>query len=90
MLAQDVTLFLYREKESSSEKDSLDPNQRYTIESILQTQQRKRKINHLVKWQGWDDPTWEPAEELERDGVDVEMHIVSFCLYYIKIHFYTL
>lgn len=44
----------------------------WEIEAILDQREKKRRRNarahtqYLVKWVGYEDPTWEPAEELEQ------------------------
>ena len=38
-------------------------SQSVTVESLLQ----ERKGQVLVKWLGWDEPTWEPIETIKED-----------------------
>ena len=41
------------------------PNHAYDVERILQKRMRYRKTQYLVKWTGYDSPTWEPVELLD-------------------------
>lgn len=49
--------------------DHLDDN-KYEVEEILDRRSKKRTKNlkkqyeYLVKWVGYEDPTWEPEENL--------------------------
>ncbi|KAL2887659.1 hypothetical protein HOO65_050780 [Ceratocystis lukuohia] len=38
---------------------------KYDAEKILNQRTRYGKLQYRVKWQGWNQPTWEPAEYLE-------------------------
>jgi hypothetical protein len=37
----------------------------YTIEKILEkSKDQEGKVIYLVKWQGYDEPTWEPKDNI--------------------------
>ena len=40
----------------------VDNEEEYEVEDILDTRKRGRTLQYLVKWVGFDHPTWEPAE----------------------------
>ena len=41
----------------------------YLIEKILQTKTQNKKKMSLVKWLGYDKPTWEPSENIKNFDV---------------------
>ena len=46
-----------------------DQEEEYVVETIIREKRQKQrngriKVLYLVKWQGYDDQTWEPAEHL--------------------------
>ena len=44
----------------------------YHIEEILDSRIRRRKLQYLVKWTGYNEQNWEPAENLEQaEAVDI-------------------
>jgi hypothetical protein len=51
------------DKVKASER--LEDRERWTVERVTARRKRKGKLFYLVKWEGYDAPTWEPAEELE-------------------------
>jgi hypothetical protein len=38
-------------------------------EKILEKRRRKKRTEYLVKWQDSDEPTWEPAKNIDQDLV---------------------
>jgi hypothetical protein len=40
---------------------------KHFVEKIIDKEKRKGKIYYLVKWVGWDKPTWEPRATLIKD-----------------------
>ena len=50
----------------------VDDEEEWQVEKILRERQKKlpgrgrrKRLEYLVKWQGYADPTWEPATALE-------------------------
>ena len=51
----------------------MDGNTRYMVDEILREKQRGRQTFYLVKWTGYDEPTWEPQSYLQdEDGRDIK------------------
>src|SRR5262249_366633 len=50
----------------------VDGGEEYEVDEILDSKHVWRRIKYLVKWAGYDQPTWEPAESVdELRAVDV-------------------
>ena len=50
----------------------IDGEDEYYIEEILDSQIRRHKLQYLVKWTGYDEPSWEPADNLSQaEAVDI-------------------
>ncbi|KAL2887154.1 hypothetical protein HOO65_050275 [Ceratocystis lukuohia] len=45
--------------------DNEDGVDMYDVENILRERKHHGRLEYEVKWQGWNEPTWEPAEYLE-------------------------
>jgi len=43
----------------------VDGCEEWEVESILNSKIIRRKIQYLVKWRGYHEPTWEPAENVQ-------------------------
>ena len=43
----------------------VDGYEEWEVESILNSKIIRRKIQYLVKWRGYHEPTWEPAENVQ-------------------------
>lgn len=43
----------------------VDEEQEFEVDEILDSRLRRNHLSYLVKWTGFDNPTWEPAENLE-------------------------
>ena len=56
------------------EPDTQEPDT-YEVEAILDSRVRRKKIQYLVRWTGYNDPTWEPFDHLDgcRDLI-IEFH----------------
>jgi hypothetical protein len=52
-------------EEEESEKDNQENSEEYEVEKILKKKIRKKKVFYLVKWVGYDTPTWEPKSNLK-------------------------
>jgi hypothetical protein len=37
----------------------------YLVEEVLEERGKGRRKQYLVKWEGYPDPTWEPASNLK-------------------------
>jgi len=46
----------------------------YLVEDIINMKKMGKKKLFLIKWTGYDDPSWEP-EELLRESKDFEEHL---------------
>ena len=46
----------------------IDNVEEYEVKEILDSRIHRRKLQYLVKWVGYDDTTWEPASEIERNA----------------------
>ena len=44
---------------------TLDGKESYEVETILDSRVRRKKLQYLVRWTGYDDTTWEPIENLD-------------------------
>lgn len=44
----------------------------YEVEAVLDSRLHYRKLQYLVKWSGYHEPTWEPAESLEHSQLLVK------------------
>ena len=44
----------------------LDGHQRYCVGKVLDCRERRGKTQYLVKWIGYREPTWEPAQRFSR------------------------
>jgi hypothetical protein len=40
---------------------TINSESEYTVETVLKSRIHYNKLQYLVKWVGWTDPTWEPA-----------------------------
>ena len=50
----------------------LDGHSRYVVDKILDHRTRHRRLQYLVKWAGYADATWEPANYLvDESGQDI-------------------
>ena len=45
----------------------VDGYMQYTVEKILNSKMVRGKLKYQVQWTGYNDPTWEPAETIEKD-----------------------
>ena len=46
----------------------LDGKERLIVEKILRSRSRRRLQEYLVKWVGYEEPTWEPASNLKDEA----------------------
>ena len=42
----------------------IDEEKKWLIKEILETWKIRRSLNYLVKWVGFDNPTWQPAADI--------------------------
>ena len=42
----------------------IDEEEKWLVEEILEAQKIRRSLNYLVKWVGFDNPTWQPAADI--------------------------
>ena len=63
-------------------REEVDGVLEFEVHSILDSRVRRRKLEYLVDWVGYDasDRTWEPARALTNTGAAVAD-------FHIKIHF---
>ena len=64
-----VSAFPARIRDPTPEPEFVDEDEpEWDVESILKKRRRGRRIEYLVKWQGYplEEATWEPLENLER------------------------
>jgi hypothetical protein len=59
-------------EEALVREDDHDDEPEWEVEDILKVRHRKGQHEYHVKWQGFDAPTWEPAEYLE--GCQEKVH----------------
>ncbi|KAI0991775.1 hypothetical protein K3495_g16412, partial [Podosphaera aphanis] len=52
-----------QQRPPSLEQETGEPNI-YEVEAILDSRIRRKKIQYLVRWTGYDDTTWEPTKNL--------------------------
>ena len=43
----------------------VDGEEEWEVESVLDSRTHYRRLQYLVKWKGYDMPTWQPASDLE-------------------------
>ena len=41
-----------------------DRHERYIVDAVISQRKYRGKQQYLVKWKGYDDPTWEPEDFL--------------------------
>jgi hypothetical protein len=51
--------------DNEPEPIEVDREEMYLVEEILKERGKGRKKQYLVKWEGYPDPTWEPALNLK-------------------------
>lgn len=56
--------------ESSSSEDETE----YVIEKIVNQRTNRKRLQYQVKWENFDDLTWEPAENLE-ETIALEVYL---------------
>merc|ERR1712223_787630 len=58
-----------RNKSIATSNVVIEDGVEYIIEKIIDKRKRKRKVQYLVKWEGYDekDNTWEPASSLPKE-----------------------
>ena len=49
----------------------IDNVKEYEVKKILDSQIHHYKLQYLVKWVGYDDTTWEPASEIEKNAKEM-------------------
>ena len=57
----------------------LDGHERFIVECILSDRMDRGKRQYLVKWVGYSDPTWEPAEFLLDEAGNPIRPLQSYC-----------
>ena len=58
------------ESENSNPKKKKDTPEYYTIETILEFKKVSNRHMYLIKWIGYDKPTWEPRENIPRSLIE--------------------
>jgi hypothetical protein len=51
--------------DNEPEPIEVDGEEMYLVEEILKERSKGRRKQYLVKWEGYPDPTWEPASNLK-------------------------
>ena len=52
----------------------VDGEEEWHVDAILDSRIRRNKLQYLVQWTGWTNPTWEPAEFLDATSAVDEFH----------------
>ena len=52
----------------------IDGEQEWFVDSILDSRMYRRRLQYLVKWAGFDQPDWEPAENVNELEVVTRFH----------------
>lgn len=52
----------------------VDNEEEYQVEAVLDSRLRRGRLQYLVQWVGYDDPTWEPAEYLHDNAALDNFH----------------
>jgi transposase InsO family protein len=52
----------------------VDEDEEYEVEEILDSKMLRRRLRYKVKWTGYDHPTWEPAEFINKASAVDEFH----------------
>src|SRR5437868_12296147 len=42
----------------------VNDEEEHIVDEVLDARTRRNKLQYLVKWTGYDNPTWEPAEDV--------------------------
>jgi hypothetical protein len=42
----------------------VDREEEWEVEQLLDSQMHKGELQYLVVWKGWDNPDWEPFENI--------------------------
>jgi len=58
---EDILIFEKKKEEEDIESEE----EEYEVEEILERRTGDEGREYRVKWKGWDDPTWEPEENLD-------------------------
>lgn len=46
----------------------VEGEEEFEIEEVLDSRMSRRKLQYLIKWRGYDAPTWEPATSIDLDN----------------------
>ena len=65
---------------SENVSENSDSEEEYVVEKILEVKfpVNKDKRKFLVKWQSYDDPTWEPAANIETNDEVLKEKLKQF------------
>lgn len=50
----------------------VDGEQEWEVEMIWDSRKKGKEVEYLVKWKGYEQPSWQPAEDLEHSVESVE------------------
>ena len=50
----------------------VDDEEEYEVQEVLDSRLHRGKLQYLVKWVGYDEPTWQPASDLEHASEAVQ------------------
>ena len=64
-LASSDPLLSQPQDDNEPEPIEVDREGMYLVEEILKEKGKGRRKQYLVKWEGYSDPTWEPALNLK-------------------------
>ena len=53
----------------------VDDEEYYYVEEVLNSRIYRRRLQYLVKWVGYTEPDWQPAENLRRTDAVNKFHI---------------
>ena len=66
-----------------------DGHERYIVESVLSHRTYRGRLQYLVKWHGYTDPTWEPAEHLLDESGSPILPLQSYSQLTATYNFYS-
>ena len=46
----------------------MDGEEEWEVETIMDSRLHYNRLQYLVKWKGYDAPTWQPATDLEHSS----------------------
>lgn len=52
----------------------IEGHEEWEVEEVLESRTYRQQQQYLLKWLGWDAPTWQPMHDLENSSREVERY----------------